>query len=321
MLKQLWMGTLVFAVVGVAGYLSVTRLGGIAPAEFAKRPAEAVSGSVASPGSVLEPPRPGLMDLPFANQTDAREPPSGSVKGSLESQLGGDSVPVPPKATPEQLAAQDRQCRERMQKFGVVVANGPCADLGAIVDNLATGGYKFNKPSRANVGEAFDFRLIVQTAEDQAANFDGTQGPIVTRMGKLAQSVDATLSGDGFEISPAGPQARTMTRSEPVEWDWKVTPTSPGTKTLNIEVAANIEVGPDKHRVQIKTLHETIEIQVTLFQRLKTYVADANGFVIAAAALVPSLAVLIGLVPKVRNFIREDVLRLRRRRPNRAARS
>jgi hypothetical protein len=53
-------------------------------------------------------------------------------------------------------------------------------------------------------------------------------------------------------------------------------------------------------------VHEVIEIQVSKFQRLKAYVADANGIVVAAAALVPSLAVLFGFLPKVRRFFRND---------------
>src|SRR5262249_569980 len=135
------------------------------------------------------------------------------------------------------------------------------------------------------------------------------------------QSIEATLTGDDLEISPAGPQNRTATLAHPVEWSWKLKPTSVGKKSLTLEVAAYIFVGTDKHRVQIETLHESIEIQVTMFQRLKAYVADASGLIIAAAALVTPLATLIAFFPKGRKFLKSEVLGAFRRskRPVREA--
>jgi hypothetical protein len=129
------------------------------------------------------------------------------------------------------------------------------------------------------------------------------------------------LSGDDFEITPAGPQGRTATFAQPVEWDWKLQPTSAGTKSLTIEVAANIFVGADKHRVQITTLHESIQIEVTILQRLKAYVADASGLIVAGAALATPLAVLIGFVPKVRKFFQDEMSRFWRRRNRRVKRN
>src|SRR5262249_25971469 len=85
-------------------------------------------------------------------------------------------------------------------------------------------------------------------------------------------------------------------------------------KKVTIEVAANIFVGADKHRVQIQTLDRSINIQVTIFQRLKAYVADTSGLIIAAAALVAPLATLIALVPKVREFFKNNALPFFRRR-------
>jgi hypothetical protein len=88
-------------------------------------------------------------------------------------------------------------------------------------------------------------------------------------------------------------------------------------KTLTIEVAANILIGPDKQRVQIDTLRETIEIQVKIFQRIKAYLADANGAIIATAALVTPLAAILGFFPTVRKFIVTEFSKLRRRRAKR----
>jgi hypothetical protein len=40
-----------------------------------------------------------------------------------------------------------------------------------------------------------------------------------------------------------------------------------------------------------------MDIYVSMYQRLNSYFADFNGFVVAAAALATPLAVLIGFAP------------------------
>jgi hypothetical protein len=209
-------------------------------------------------------------------------------------------------------------CRQRLMRRGVVVGNGPCTDLDEIVRNLATGTYSFNWPKIVNLGDEFTLRLILQTDERQAASFAGVSGAI-TRVEErpFAQSVEATLSGEDLGIYPNGPQARTATAAHAVEWNWKLTPTATGTKTITIEVAANIYMGADKQRVQIDSLRETIEIQVTIIQRIKAYLADASGVVVAVAALVTPLAAIFGFFPTARKFVVTEFSRFRRRRSKR----
>jgi hypothetical protein len=211
-------------------------------------------------------------------------------------------------------SVSDEECRARLLQLGIAISAGPCTDVGAIVVNLAKGTYFFNKPSTAILGEPFSLRVTLTTAEGQPVDFAGLPGNVERRESRpFAQSIEATLIADDFEISPSGPQGRTATFAHPVNWDWKLKPTSAGKKALTIEVTANILTGSDKHRVQITTLHEIIEIQVTVFQRLKAYVADASGMIIAAGAVVTPLAALIAFVPKIRTFLRDVLKRLRRR--------
>ncbi|WP_156918297.1 hypothetical protein [Bradyrhizobium sp. Cp5.3] len=223
-----------------------------------------------------------------------------------------------PFSAGDELRNDDQsRCREDNAALGIIAANpgAPCVELGDVVANLKRGTFKFNKPNTAILEEAFPMRLVLLTAEGQAATFSGMPGQVVTRDDRpFAQSVEATLTGDDFEISPSGPQARTATLAHPVEWEWKVKPISSGTKSVTIDVAANIQIGPDKHRVQLTTLHESIEIQVTAFQRLKSYVASLNGAIGAITAAITSLAAIIGLIPKARQFFADNVLSLFRPR-------
>jgi hypothetical protein len=226
-----------------------------------------------------------------------------------------------------QLEAEDKQlreqaaaelltnCRQRMMRRGIVLGNATCTDLDDIVRNLATGTYSFNRPKTLKLGEEFSLRLILQTNEGQNSNFDGAPGSIERVDNRpFAQSLEATLTGQDFGISPGGPQARTATTAHAVEWNWVLTPTSSGMKTITIEVAANIFIGTDRQRVQIDSLRETIAVQVTIFQRVKTYLASFSGVVVATAALVTPLAAIFGFFPVVRKFLASALSGLRRRR-------
>lgn len=322
-MKRWWLGILTFALIGMAGYLTkdfdptnidetFLSFGRAASELFANNlPVWGARRSDVEPSG-------GPFDGDIAGNF-VRVPPQGSrhgSSGSLDARLGGDSIPDPRVPTAAEVAAADKKCRDRMRELGII-PNGTCADVSDVVDNLATGKYRFNKPKSVILGEPFPLRLTMQTAEAVPVNFDGLPGTVQEHPGKLAQDVQATLSGDDFEITPSGPQVRTFTRSQPVEWNWTLKPTSAGTKTLTIEVVANIQVGSDKHPIQLTTLHEPIVIQVTIFQRLKAYVATASGMVVAAAALVTPLAVLIGSIPKVRKFFKDELASFRRRHARR----
>lgn len=217
---------------------------------------------------------------------------------------------------PDSSQAQPTDC-STTRSLGVLSLNGaPCTDIGGIINQLAKGTYSFNKPKTATVDEAFSVRLTLQTKEGQAVSFEGLPGAVEKREDRpFAQFIEATLMGDDFEISPAGPQSRTATFSLPVEWNWKVKPTSVGTKYLTIQVDANIVVGSDKNHVQLTTLHEPIEIYVSLFQRVGTYFAGATGAIAAVGALVTPLAAIFAFVPKARASITNAFKRFRRKKP------
>jgi hypothetical protein len=216
---------------------------------------------------------------------------------------------------------QDDECRAHNAELGVVLTDpsASCIELGDVLKRLRRGTFKFNKPTAATLGESFPMRLVLLTSEGQTADFPSMPGSVETReLRPFAQFLEATLAGDDFEISPPGPQARTATLAQPVEWEWRVKPTSSGVKSLTIDVAANIQIGASKNRIQLTTLHETIDIQVTIFQRLKTYLAGANGVIAAVTAALTSLVGLVGFVPKVRQFFKDYVLTLfRPKRPKR----
>lgn len=239
-----------------------------------------------------------------ALHTDMSDRGPEDIKKKILDQLDKFLSDAPESSARVSKAAPELACRNQMLRLGVV-SSGPCVDVGDIVSNLEVGKYIFNKPETAFVGDPFRLILVLKTSEaqDVLLHFDGVPGAVTERSGKFAQSIEATLRGSDLEIKPAGPQQKTVTKVQPVEWEWTITPLSGGKKTLTIDVVANIQVGAEKHQVQVTTLHEAINIQVSIFQRVKLFVAEANGYVLAAGASIPALGILFGVVWKVKGYM------------------
>jgi len=244
-----------------------------------------IFGMFLQSGVHLSPPRP----IPVPPPADVNHSPYSTVAPASD-------------ATPEKQP--DADCREKTRKLGVV-SNDLCVDLGEIVQNLASGTYVFNKPEGAYVDTPFHITLVLKTSpkQDVGPLLSGMPGQVTQREGKFAQSLEATLHGDDLMIDPSGAQSRTATTVEPVTWEWTITPKTGGQKTLILEVVANIQAGADRHKVQIKTLREPIQVSVSGFQQIKAYIADANGFLLAAGASVPALVAIFGLVPPIRKAV------------------
>lgn len=183
-----------------------------------------------------------------------------------------------------------------MRSRGVFLApNTICIEVDTLVKNLATSEYRFNKPDEAYVDEPFRVVLLLPTApgQDVDAPFKATQGKVETRTAAYAQYMEARLHGDpDLKITPSGFQERVTTSISPTTWEWTVTPEKSGDKTLIIEVNAQLVIGAEKNRVQLRTIYETIRVQVHFFHRVAglfapvwTFVTSLFGFAVSLATL------------------------------------
>jgi hypothetical protein len=188
-----------------------------------------------------------------------------------------------------------------MRTRGVVLApNTPCINIDTLVQNLSTTEYRFNKPEEAFVHEPFRVVLLLPTApgQDLDGPFKATRGKVETRVAPYAQYMEARLHGDpDLKITPSGPQERTITSITPTTWEWSVTPEQAGNKTLIIEVNAQLVIGPDKSRVQLRTIYETIRVDVrfshhlsSLWQSVRDFIASVYGILLGLGTI--TIAVL-----------------------------
>ena len=79
----------------------------------------------------------------------------------------------------------------------------------------------------------------------------------------------------------------TVTEAAPVRWEWRVTPTEKGEKTLTLTLA--VAVGKDEentHPVQIKTLVEHINVDVSTWDQALSVIPGVNSLLVAVGGIV-----------------------------------
>jgi hypothetical protein len=205
-------------------------------------------------------------------------------------------------------------CELKMKSLGVVAEN--CFDIEPIIRTLRSGAYTYNKLERAYVGVPFRMVLVLKTAENQSdgSAFVTTEGKPITLEAAFGQSVDAGLRGIDLLVDPAGPQRRTATLINSVEWEWVITPLKSGNKTLMMDVIANIYLkSPNAIPYQVRALRQDIDIVVTPFQYAKEILGDTGSAIMGLGAVVLSLTGMVASISAFRKRVRR-YLRTRRRR-------
>lgn len=151
---------------------------------------------------------------------------------------------------------------------------------GGFIDTLKSVPIAHESPTRARFGRAFEVTLAVDgTGGDSAADALPGVGRVVESIAMISADVEATLSGDAFEITPVTPMVQSISPLTENVWRWNAVPLESGTQSLTIEVFA---LNGDR-RLPIRTFRDRVDVQVS-----------AVGQAIALADALSPIAVVIG---------------------------
>ena len=94
-------------------------------------------------------------------------------------------------------------------------------------------------PAKLALNKAIDVSLVINATDDADAGKDALQGfpgTVVERDVDLSDSVSAQLTGIGFDITTQTVERQRLSGKTINRWQWRVTPTETGTRTLILEV-------------------------------------------------------------------------------------
>lgn len=186
--------------------------------------------------------------------------------------------------------------------------------LQAVLDQLSAADLAFNRPSEMTVGEVVSIELVLSpqsvsglatvpetaSVEDRAEAVGLSEDLVgatqVVSGVRYGPQMQAELSGIDFEISPSGPQAKTVLPDQSVTWVWSVKPKAPGdAQILTLGVSALLKAdGIDLPPVEIRTFTERFPVRITFWGRVVQVSSELKA-VHGAVAAVGGTLVAIGL--------------------------
>ncbi|MFC4526074.1 hypothetical protein ISN76_13225 [Dyella halodurans] len=145
-----------------------------------------------------------------------------------------------------------------------------------MLNSLPTGQIAFNTPATLNLQQTahvqllLDMKKTVEQLTSEIASPGTKQGASI----KIAEQMEARLSGPQFEITAISPERQPIGTAETVEWAWDVVPTQSGQHPLHLTLSAIINVdGTPSERV-MRTFDREINVEVTTMQRVTGFVTN-----------------------------------------------
>jgi hypothetical protein len=158
-------------------------------------------------------------------------------------------------------------------------------EIDRYLDQLDLGNLAFNAPERMLMGETTEMRLLLSPTldiDELQRKLQDLPGVLQGEQVRVAPRMEAVLSGQNFRITAITPALQAVSRSEPTEWRWEVSPTTPGAHRLHLALNARVT---DTART-LRTFDRTILVNVTAGQRVASFVGN-NWKWLWTTALVP----------------------------------
>jgi hypothetical protein len=153
-------------------------------------------------------------------------------------------------------------------------------------------------PAKLGLNKAIDVSLVINATENADAGKDALQGfpgTVVERDVDLSDTVSAQLTGVGFDINSQTVERQKLSGKTINRWQWRVTPTETGTRTLILEIfgyeSGSLDAEPlDAYRDEI-----TVEVPQQLDQLVTTAKTFQPVFAVVAG-VAGALSALFGFL-------------------------
>ena len=184
----------------------------------------------------------------------------------------------------------------------------PTFDVDSEIDKLKAGATITEAPTAMELGETRTVVLVLspdiaaapaiaQERRESLQRHDRTHSkPLVpkteieTEQASYASSMEAKLSGQGFDIRAVTPERQAVASKQRTTWTWDVKATSSGEQYLHLSLNAIFE-GTDRERVRaVTTYSKTVKVNVSIGTFVKNnwqVIATAIGIPLVIGVLIP----------------------------------
>lgn len=198
------------------------------------------------------------------------------------------STPVPEAPAPKPSRESVKQ--KNVAKESSARSSTSLGSVEAIVNNLEWGNIAFDTPKKMKFEEPKIIKLLlsptksVQELQSSLKSYEQIESARI----QISNKMQANLSGLGFKIEVLEPQEQAVSIGKTTQWRWQVTPTEDGDgdQNLYLTLSAIIDVSNQKSSYVIQTFDKVIKVEVSVSQRISTFVAG-NWQWLWASILVP----------------------------------
>jgi hypothetical protein len=145
-----------------------------------------------------------------------------------------------------------------------------------LLAKLHVGNLAFNTPDSMGYGETRVIHLVMDGTKT-VAQLESTieeAGPKVGAEVKMADRMEAHLTGAGFEITPITSETQPVSLKETTDWKWDVRPKAFGEQSLHLAVNALLKVDGEDATRAIQTFDKDIRVTVSWPATLIAYPQD-----------------------------------------------
>jgi prepilin-type N-terminal cleavage/methylation domain-containing protein len=140
---------------------------------------------------------------------------------------------------------------------------------------LPVGRAAFNSPEVMDLGATKTIRLLLslnETVEELAKELRSAE-KIESGEVRIADRVEARLTGQGFSILAVTPETQAVSLKQPTEWKWDVEAKALGEQQLHLTLSTTVSIDGTQTPRVLRTFDRTINVTVTWTARVQDFIA------------------------------------------------
>lgn len=178
--------------------------------------------------------------------------------------LGNQAVPelIPP------LKDEDSDVRDSVE------VDDAFMQIKLILAKMKEANIVFNTPPSMNLKEKAEIQLVLSLMKQikELEQLIVAPGEKESAIIKVYNSTEARLTSTDFEINAITPEELAVEPSGVSEWRWEIKPKRTGLLSLHLTLSAVFNIEGNKTRKVIRVFDKTIEVEVTGWQTVSTFV-------------------------------------------------
>lgn len=164
----------------------------------------------------------------------------------------------------------------------------PYAAIDLILQRMSNANIAFNAPQSMSLEDTatIELKLGLNTEISDLKGLIESEGPKEGFNIKVAERMEARLSGQNFAITAITPEVQAISRNEITSWSWEVKPKAKGQQYLHLTLTALIGINGNSTPRTLRTFSKAVNVEITQAQQLESFIGQ-NWQWLWATLLVP----------------------------------